>query len=230
MWVVRVRWLTEEYSQTRRRILLSRRGYGAKRGAGSDVLAIARHTRQLTTDIGLMLALGGDWTARPQPGAKPGLALWDGIIAADGEEHERPTGQAGQLRGLRFLAQAQGARRLVRSPRPGNVDPRRGTRPLAADAPLAVVRRRLAAEALSIGFRCADCVYWRRPSTASIRSTAAICRWRGGRMPDSAPAMRLIRFRSPDRERSGAQPRVRTFAPRALPRNPDEQSSATLRL
>jgi outer membrane protein TolC len=36
--------------------------------------AIARHTRQLTTDIGLMLALGGDWTARPEPRAKPGLA------------------------------------------------------------------------------------------------------------------------------------------------------------
>jgi hypothetical protein len=53
------------------------------------------------------------------------------------------------------------------------------------------------------------------PRADSIRSTAATCPWRGGRMPESAPAMRLIRSRSPDRERSGAQRRTRTFAPRA---------------
>ena len=53
------------------------------------------------------------------------------------------------------------------------------------------------------------------PRADSIRSTAATCPWRGGRMPESAPAMRLTRSRSPDRERSGAQRRIRTFAPRA---------------
>jgi len=53
------------------------------------------------------------------------------------------------------------------------------------------------------------------PRADSIRSTAATCPWRGGRMPESAPAMRLTRFRSQDREPSGARRRIGTFAARA---------------
>ena len=53
------------------------------------------------------------------------------------------------------------------------------------------------------------------PRADSIRSTAATCQWRGGRMPESAPAMRLTRFRSQDLERFGAQRRIGTFAARA---------------
>ena len=37
----------------------------------AERLAIALHTRQLVADIGLMLALGGGWTAPPEPRAKP---------------------------------------------------------------------------------------------------------------------------------------------------------------
>ena len=40
-------------------------------------------------------------------------------------DNERPARQASPLRGLRFLAQAQGAGRFVRSPRAGDIDPLR---------------------------------------------------------------------------------------------------------
>jgi outer membrane protein, multidrug efflux system len=40
----------------------------------AEGLAIALHTRQLAADIGLMLALGGGWTAPSEPRAKPGFA------------------------------------------------------------------------------------------------------------------------------------------------------------
>jgi hypothetical protein len=56
------------------------------------------------------------------------------------------------------------------------------------------------------------------PSADSIRSTAATCQWLGGGMLESAPAMRLTRFRSRDREPSGAPPRTRTSAPKACRR------------
>jgi outer membrane protein TolC len=40
----------------------------------AERLAIALHTRRLAADIGLMLGLGGGWTAAPEPRAKPGFA------------------------------------------------------------------------------------------------------------------------------------------------------------
>lgn len=82
MWVVRVAAATAarkaaDLSLTllpRRRIVLSRRGDGAKRRARGGRLAIALHTRQLAADIDLMLALGGGRAAPPEPRAKSGFA------------------------------------------------------------------------------------------------------------------------------------------------------------
>jgi hypothetical protein len=73
----------------------------------------------------------------------------------------------------------------------------------------------VAAEPMSIGSRCADCLYWRRPEGDSTPSTVATCRWPGGLRRGSAPAMRRARFPSRDRGRSGARRKARTFAPRA---------------
>ncbi len=53
----------------------------------------------------------------------------------------------------------------------------------------------------------------RRPGL--IPSTAATCRWPGGRGRESAPVTRLARFPSRERDRSGAPRKVRTFAPKA---------------
>jgi multidrug efflux system outer membrane protein len=39
----------------------------------AERLATPLHTRQLAADIGPMLALGGGWTAPPEPRAKPGF-------------------------------------------------------------------------------------------------------------------------------------------------------------
>jgi hypothetical protein len=72
MWVVRVRWLTEEYSQTRRRSLLSRRGYGAKRGAGCR--ASGDRAAYTPADNRYRADACPRRTARPEPRAKPGLA------------------------------------------------------------------------------------------------------------------------------------------------------------
>src|SRR5208283_6208503 len=40
----------------------------------AERLAIALHTRELEANIGLMLALGGGWSAPVEPRAKPGFA------------------------------------------------------------------------------------------------------------------------------------------------------------
>ncbi|MGH6797431.1 MAG: efflux transporter outer membrane subunit [Roseiarcus sp.] len=88
-----LRWLAEEYDQTTTAAVSARKAADLsltlyRDGASSylDVvtaqsaaldaerLAIALHTRQLVADIGLMLALGGGWSAPPEPRAKPGLA------------------------------------------------------------------------------------------------------------------------------------------------------------
>jgi outer membrane protein, multidrug efflux system len=88
-----LRWLANEYDQTTTAATAARKAADLsltlyRDGASSylDVvtaqsvaldaerLAIALRTRQLVTDIGLMLALGGGWTAPPEPRAKPGFA------------------------------------------------------------------------------------------------------------------------------------------------------------
>jgi outer membrane protein, multidrug efflux system len=88
-----LRWLAEEYDQTATAATAARKAADLsltlyRDGASSylDVvtaqsaaleaegLAIALHTRQLVADIGLMLALGGGWSAPPEPRGKPGLA------------------------------------------------------------------------------------------------------------------------------------------------------------
>ena len=88
-----LRWLAEEYSQTTTAAEAARKAADLsltlyRDGAASylDVvtaqsaaleaerLAIALHARQLAADIGLMLALGGGWSAPVEPRAKPGFA------------------------------------------------------------------------------------------------------------------------------------------------------------
>ena len=88
-----LRWLADEYNQTTTAATAARKAADLsltlyRDGASSylDVvtaqsvaldaerLAIALRTRQLVADIGLMLALGGGWTAPPEPTAKPGFA------------------------------------------------------------------------------------------------------------------------------------------------------------
>jgi outer membrane protein, multidrug efflux system len=88
-----LRWLAKEYDQTTTAAVSARKAADLsltlyRDGASSflDVvtsqsaaleaegLAIALHTRQLVADIGLMLALGGGWSAPPEPRAKPGFA------------------------------------------------------------------------------------------------------------------------------------------------------------
>jgi outer membrane protein, multidrug efflux system len=87
-----LRWLAQEYNETTTAAIAARKAADLsltlyRDGASSylDVvtaqstaleaerLAIALHTRQLVADIGLMLALGGGWTAPPEPRAKPTL-------------------------------------------------------------------------------------------------------------------------------------------------------------
>ena len=84
-----LRWLAEEYNQTKTAATAARKAADLsltlyRDGASSylDVvtaqsaaldaerLAIALHTRQMTANIGLMLALGGGWIAPPEPRAR----------------------------------------------------------------------------------------------------------------------------------------------------------------
>jgi hypothetical protein len=79
-----LRWLAEEYNQTTTAATAARKAADLsltlyRDGASSflevvtaqstaledERLAIALHTHQLVADIGLMLALGGGWTCRP---------------------------------------------------------------------------------------------------------------------------------------------------------------------
>lgn len=88
-----LRWLAQEYSQTTTAAVAARRAADLsltlyRDGASSylDVvtaqsaaleaerLAIALHARELAADVGLMLALGGGWSAPVEPRAKPGFA------------------------------------------------------------------------------------------------------------------------------------------------------------
>ena len=89
-----LRWVAEEYKQTTTAATAARKAADLsltlyRDGASSylDVvtaqsaaleaerLAIVLHTRQLVADIGLMLALGGGWTAPPpEPRVRPGFA------------------------------------------------------------------------------------------------------------------------------------------------------------
>jgi len=88
-----LRWLADEYAQTRTAATAARKAADLsltlyRDGASSylDVvtaqsaaleaerLAIVLHTRELVADVGLMLALGGGWLAPPEPRRKPGLA------------------------------------------------------------------------------------------------------------------------------------------------------------
>jgi multidrug efflux system outer membrane protein len=90
-----LRWLAEETNQTTTAAVAARRAADLsltlyRDGASSflDVvtaqsaaleaerLQIVLHTRQQEADIGLMLALGGGWTAPPEPRAKPTLARY----------------------------------------------------------------------------------------------------------------------------------------------------------
>ncbi len=88
-----LRWLAEEYGQTTTAAVAARKAADLsltlyRDGAASylDVvtaqsaaleaerLAIVLHTRELVADVGLMLALGGGWSAPVEPRAKPGFA------------------------------------------------------------------------------------------------------------------------------------------------------------
>ena len=88
-----LRWLAQEYNETTTAAVAARKAADLsltlyRDGASSflDVvtaqsaaldaerLAIALRTRQQVAVIGLMLALGGGWSAPPEPRAKPGFA------------------------------------------------------------------------------------------------------------------------------------------------------------
>ena len=85
-----LRWLAEEYNQRTAAtaaadlsLTLYRDGASSyldvvtaqSAALEAERLAIVLHTRQMVADIGLMLALGGGWTAPPEPRARlPGFA------------------------------------------------------------------------------------------------------------------------------------------------------------
>ena len=85
----------------------------------AERLAIILHTRELETEIGLMLALGGGWTVTPPPPPPPVDFTPDPVQLVNDLSKaidDRRSASARRLWRLRVLAQAQGERGRVLPP------------------------------------------------------------------------------------------------------------------